>query len=344
METRETQTPFMYIFAEPVTEDEINVIQERNVHNDEEFGRTVLGLKQANSDKEEEDEDEDGDWAELQANVEDAMTMDESLHESSGKEEGQSEENLGDGASGDDKLVDSAHGQAPGPFPSDVVSGARAPESMLTTSLPPKPFENPAPSGREEQLNSTSSENTESDSPPAVESIALDDHVNGQVEEKSREQEAKARSSDPKTEEDPSTTADASFLDAIKPAEGETNQTQNILAMTLAVRNKVNGTETLRPENLGEEDEWSVEYSLEEIEDPKRAWTLYEACRLRRKKRLQSQEEEEKITGFQHMLRGMSQQGADWRRLQDEKDEGRPKVVLGQDTSRSAESTKGSPM
>ncbi|KAL1981300.1 hypothetical protein VTN96DRAFT_2793 [Rasamsonia emersonii] len=44
-ETRDAQTPFMYIFAEPVTEEEIEAIQTKNKKDIEEFQRRVLNLE-----------------------------------------------------------------------------------------------------------------------------------------------------------------------------------------------------------------------------------------------------------------------------------------------------------
>ena len=50
-----------------------------------------------------------------------------------------------------------------------------------------------------------------------------------------------------------------------------------ILAMTLTLRNKVNGSYILRPENLTKDDDWSVEYTLSPVAEERRAWALYQA-------------------------------------------------------------------
>jgi hypothetical protein len=57
----------------------------------------------------------------------------------------------------------------------------------------------------------------------------------------------------------------------------------DLLAMYLTVRSKVNGHVVQRPENLQPSDDWTVEYALAEIVDPKKAEMLYKSCKQRRK-------------------------------------------------------------
>jgi hypothetical protein len=56
----------------------------------------------------------------------------------------------------------------------------------------------------------------------------------------------------------------------------------SILAMTLTIRNKVNGKYIPRPDKLQAGQNWTVEYALAEITDQDRARTLYAACKKRR--------------------------------------------------------------
>lgn len=102
-----------------------------------------------------------------------------------------------------------------------------------------------------------------------------------------------------------------------------------LLAMTLAIRNKVNAEYVTRPDTLTASDTWTVEYSLSEIKHADQAWDLYRACQKRRMKKLVPDEDEE-ISRYIQELREMSQRGAIWRRVMDEEDKLRPPTVLGQ--------------
>ncbi|KAL8692859.1 MAG: hypothetical protein Q9224_003874 [Gallowayella concinna] len=144
-------------------------------------------------------------------------------------------------------------------------------------------------------------------------------------------------SQEPQSGGDFSTGADVSFmeymseenLDDARPAGKE------VLAMTLTVRNKVNNEYVLRPEDLGAKDNWAMEYSLEEVSSPDRAWSLYQACQMRRRKKAEesnsrSDDDEEEVDFYVRMLRNLSRKGAEWRKQQDQKDQGSPVKVLGQ--------------
>lgn len=110
--------------------------------------------------------------------------------------------------------------------------------------------------------------------------------------------------------------------------EKEILQQGELLAMTLAIRNKVNAEYVTRPDILTASDTWTVEYSLSEIKHADQAWDLYRACQKRRMKKLVPDEDEE-ISRYIQELREMSQRGAIWRRVMDEGDKLRPPTVLG---------------
>jgi hypothetical protein len=77
-ETRgNTETPFMYIFAEPIEEDEIQKIQDTNKAAVEEFESRVLGLHKDKSENELLEEKKNAEWADLRAQVEESMEKDE---------------------------------------------------------------------------------------------------------------------------------------------------------------------------------------------------------------------------------------------------------------------------
>ena len=130
------------------------------------------------------------------------------------------------------------------------------------------------------------------------------------------------------------TQADTPFIeeiDQVTAGDGGAVSRKDILAMTLTLRNKVNNAFVLRPENLTSTDKWSIEYSLVEVADKHRAWSLYEACQARRKKKLDApmpEEDAEVINYYIKNLRKLSQQGREWRREMDEKDSDKPVRVL----------------
>lgn len=77
---------------------------------------------------------------------------------------------------------------------------------------------------------------------------------------------------------------------AILPKEEAPKQ---ILAMHLAIRNKVNGEYVVRPQELKASDKWTVEYALSEIPDQEKAMNLYKACQTRRRTALTKSEDAE---------------------------------------------------
>ena len=130
--------------------------------------------------------------------------------------------------------------------------------------------------------------------------------------------------------------ADKAFLNQVTEelsyADGPASQNPDILAMTLTIRNKVNGKFVLRPENLTARDEWSIEYSLTEVDTKTRARALYKACQARRKKKhdkMETKNDEERLNGFLRRLREMSMEGRKWRARQDKEDTKKPMQILG---------------
>lgn len=99
-----------------------------------------------------------------------------------------------------------------------------------------------------------------------------------------------------------------------------------ILSLALMVRNKVNGHYVSGPPEVNCEDEWDIEYSIQEMEDNSKAWGRYEACIARRDNASplgkDDPEADEKWYGgrFMQELEGWSRRGAEWRLEQDEID------------------------
>ncbi len=130
--------------------------------------------------------------------------------------------------------------------------------------------------------------------------------------------------------------ADKAFLNKLTEELSSINaaasQSPDILAMTLTIRNKVNGKFVLRPEQFTKKDNWSIEYWLTEVDTETRARALYQACQNRRKKKYDKMEagnDEERLTGFLQRLRELSMQGRKWRARQDKEDTKKPVQILG---------------
>ena len=142
---------------------------------------------------------------------------------------------------------------------------------------------------------------------------------------------------DEESQQEYQTQADHGFLDSVDQQFGradtnaKSSSLEDILAMTLTLRNKVNGKYVLRPEKMTAADEWSIEYSLLEVSEQRRARLLYEACKRRRSKKHEASlapSDAEVISNYVQRLREMSAKGRAWRKEQDKKDGKRPLQVL----------------
>ena len=103
---------------------------------------------------------------------------------------------------------------------------------------------------------------------------------------------------------------------------------KDILAMTLTIRNKVNGEYVKRPNKIHSKDNWTVEYALEDVK-PARAGTLYQACKARRAKTMQNfRKEDARNTQYLQNLSNLSEKGKEWREQQIKIDSEGPLKVL----------------
>lgn len=461
-ETRDVDTPFMYIFAEPVTEEQVQEIQTQNNEKYEAFQRKLMGLEDEISESESAQKGEDK-WADIQADVREAMARDEmsvcnwseekglpgravkesisdsnsvqfskddSLYkirdldqadengfvtaagseEDDGEEEEETEEVEGEGEDGQEngaenveiddqnKIIDEA----------DDLAKVEAEEQvrMSTRDATTKLFGSASHDGDVEEVIDNGNRVNESDAGGEMAghvAIGLDDE--GDESDQSEEpgfvaeldglmqgaeggnesgmqkeepevlaQEIIAEGQEPEVEAasslDPTshgrdssdqrisqsdievhpassdqyfdTRADHSFLEEMD-HEYSPDSDSEVFAMALTVRNKVNDNYVQRPENIGPDDKWSIEYSLEEISKQKRAWSLYRACQQRRRAKLESFENRdgaETVNEYVKQLRGLSQKGALWRKEMDRKEKGRKVAVVGQPMPPREEVTK----
>ncbi|KAK5631216.1 hypothetical protein RRF57_006930 [Xylaria bambusicola] len=113
----------------------------------------------------------------------------------------------------------------------------------------------------------------------------------------------------------------------------DTNQgtsDSELLALTLTIKNRVNGKYVDRPNELSEEDDWTVEYEIGEVEE-RRAKIIYDKLKQRRRQTLEtsSNKDEEWYQMFRGNLPKFTQQGREYRQRELEIAEGKPIHMVG---------------
>ena len=400
----------MYVFAEPVTEEQIDELQSQNDAEIEKFERNILGLGEGDAEAEELQSD-DSKWADMQANVEEEMEYDEASltapdaedsmpenEEGEGRLEQQSFEALNNGplwanarsegadedsitpSIGDQHVQDEDADEDELDNATEEHRGSLLEQEGESEDIGQEQFEGSGGSsegfgdqstevvqdldgdvdsveviaeiveeemsytqdGADIQLEAGSAEGVEGveevdgiDDPEAAVPQALA-HTVIASESGELKIESQGSPSQPETpitaEENFDTQADAPFLDTVAEETLPPTAAQEVLAMTLTIRNKVNDRYVIRPENLSSSDQWVVEYVLAEVDRPDKAWSLYQASQTRRRKQLDKADDDDDKTveWYIRNLRELSRKGEEWRKQQDELDKARPKVVLGQ--------------
>ncbi len=389
----------MYIFAEPVTEEQVAEIQSHKDAKIKEIERKIFGLTSDEAVSQETEED-DSKWENIQADVRETMDKDElSIEQPNGEDveyddlENSRVASNGRGISGedvsyaigeeaqegdeataaaaeseddeDDELVDTEEDEATeehdgeklGESIDEVDEEHDLDEESLEEAEDNKEgdseeVQEAKESGGQEELKGNDSEEAggeeestdldqeDSQADDQSTSAADKDYANVQgnkeLQTGGNEQERlPAGSADHATLDFP-IQADKAFLNKLTEelsyADATASQNPDILAMTLTIRNKVNGKFVLRPERLTADDKWSIEYSLTEVDTETRARALYKACQGRRKKKydkLETRHDEERLDGYLRRLRELSMQGRKWRARQDKEDTMKPIQILG---------------
>ncbi|KAL9002592.1 MAG: hypothetical protein Q9188_004483 [Gyalolechia gomerana] len=361
-ETRKARTNFMYIFAEPVTEQQITAIQTARDAKVKAFEEELYGKE-----KDGNGSGEDQGWENLQANVQDSMDEDirDPNHEDgrqdlnpvlAGSEQGRLKQSHtpydrnDDGAAGEEKFgkaEEDTAGQC-AEIQETFVEDAKAQTvdrlglqgaalSKETAPVEETDAEGEVTRSEKNGGTMTISEETGIEETAHIRSADSDslegsnDGLKAPLEESAGESQP-----DGHTDGDATFTSDEAPLGQSIARDPQTIPNGNeVLAFTLTIRNRVNGKYVLRPDHLQPHDKWSIEYSLDEVPNPQRARSLYQACQARRKKKLdkvqERSENDEQVDGYIRRLREMSRAGAKWRKGQDEKDSELPVRVLGQD-------------
>ena len=377
----------MYIFAEPVTEEQVDELQNTNLAKVQEFERTVLGRDPS--------QDQGPKWEDIHANMEKTMDEDElsldpesesdhvSLIGDADSSDNTPEEDEGgtDGvaaADGEDAEDDLEEGEQEGA--EDEEDGEEEDEDAdeeeeEEDEKNEEEEDEEQEEGDEEEDNNKGEENERASSvsesgefesnglelPNETAGDALGDHdhtsndlkdsdsgdghgeseMSGTISATPDDSASSTLDSADDVEDAPEvgTHADQPFIeDLISENARRERSTDEILAMTLSIRNKVNGSHVLRPTEMTAGDKWEVEYLVEEVKEQARALALYEACKKRRQKKLETfsspQGEEQVLSNYVRKLRALSTSGRAWRKEIDRKDEetGKPTMVLGKET------------
>ncbi|KAL9030071.1 MAG: hypothetical protein Q9196_001762 [Gyalolechia fulgens] len=368
-ETRKAQTNFMYIFAEPVTEEQIAAIQTARDAKVKALEEELYG-----NEKDDNESGEDQGWENLQANVQ--YSMDEDIRNPNHEEgrpdlrhvlAGSEHERLKPSRTRNDRKDDGAEGQEGFDVAEEDAAGPRVEiQETLAEHANARTAERlglqRAALSEESaavEISDADGEVAKSDESGKTMTISEEGCIDEAGQIRSADTDPPEGSSDGwkapieqsagesqhagQTDGKEQISGDASLTDNEAghgqsiARDGQTIPRQNeVLAFTLTIRNKVNGAYVLRPTNLRSRDKWSIEYSLDEVANPQRATSLYHACQLRRKKKLDAGQERSKdddqVDGYIRRLRQLSRAGAQWRRRQDEQDRKLPVRILGQES------------
>jgi hypothetical protein len=393
-ETRGDETPFMYIFAEPMEEEDIQKVQESNKAAVLEFEQNVLGLNTGKTEQEVLEEQKKAEWESLRAKVEESMEIDElNIQEARAIAEAMLEEtgHLGHlSAKQKEKLMD----ELMATFEEDDAEGVEGTAAgIVDEEDAEEDGENEDESEdadnedqdedeeHEEEEEDTEKHEDEKDAEQGEEESHTDEiEQNDELEEREvRETESMDDSKnavgveepglDAQLHVDPVETLNVGLQvvgneqlpadEAVESTDLETLQDENesdgleravhsiqegsvktevestgddVLAMTLTIRNKVNGDYVVRPINLHKDDKWEVEYALAEVPQLERARLLYEATKRRRFQALSSAKKIQDNpwnSAYLQNLRNLSNKGRYWRQAQTKIDEaaGPPKVL-----------------
>ena len=366
-------TPFMYIFAEPVTDAQMEVIQSRNNARIEAFERRVLGL-----DKSSDTEKDSREWSDIQAKVQEVVDRDEA-GEDEDAEGGNivTESDKGTKTDEELRLRKRVTKDVEGSYVDSDIPHADLPASSMKAAafVQEKDAVDSSVDGQVAELFQDNNNSMASIS--RVTSDKIDSKILESISNESEpEQEetitglSQAQNPIPSMPSERHTNSQVtptnptlssiniqvtgvSIDDALRqgpqdssltidpdtgPADTQSPDRDNgspLLAMTLTIRNKVNGKYVKRPENFTGNASWEVEYTIDELTKPGRARTLYAMSQARRKKQLEPEEPEDGVIDYYiRKMISLSDKGAAWRRRVNKERMGEGIVVLNADRTR----------
>ncbi|PVH81678.1 Pet127-domain-containing protein [Cadophora sp. DSE1049] len=351
IETRPAKTPFTYIFAEPFTETAIEDIQKTSKAKIEKFEKAVLGVVS----KEYSEEDQEKEWAKIRARVEESVGDDEAGREAlSGADDADLDSDL-DNADEDGDISENEDATEADELPEeerelrDIISATRVAEDQALEDQVDEPIEEEfSKDGKDTDLEESVEEGEESDAtgvegPDEDEPAEPDENVEVDSENLDEDSEVEPAEESPGATESEETDdyIDEDSLPITRVVSGPGGSppikpnkkapVREMMAMTLTVRNKINGEYQTRPWKLKSTDKWEVEHALSEIQNPQRIATLYQMS-LDRRERANYKTIDLNKDSFNNVflqrIKNMNQRGREWRKQQSEMDKTQPVKVL----------------
>ena len=292
----------MYIFAEPMTEGQVEEIQNKSAEQMLEFERSI-GLGSSNVTREKTREE----WQKIKAQVE-AETEQDRLAED--VTDVQDDEQIPDSASTSRQASAESN-----PLAKDFVERDELSASCDLTAEQAIPEQDLAKEDPPWGINISEEEVAKWVAAKEV-AEGMTPTQTGLIGNTTTAGEAKDNSLDPTLR---------TILDSNNAATTTSPPTKSapILGFTLTIRNRVNGQYVVRPENLTPDDTWSIEYSLDEIAGTNdRDMLIYSQVKRRRASELsfEKKAEDKAFDHYRSLLAKYSEKGRDWRRKQDEID------------------------
>jgi len=286
VEARPSKTSFLYIFAEPVTEEQADKIQSEGDAQQKEFARTVVGI--GNN-----DQDVQAAWRKTQDEV-------------------------------DEQLAEDQRGAPETETPADETELHEAAEEEAAEETDEEANEEVIEENgeaAEEEVNEETDDAVEEEAieetDDAVEEGIIDETDDaveeGVIDETDEDASEETDEDDIETDEDASEETEDGHI-----GQEETNKVP-LMGWTLTVRSKVNDSYVTRPSGLSSEDSWELEYYIKEIPEVRR-WKLYDALKQRRRDTVGQTEDEvdEDLKFYRGLIHRYSEKGKEWRQQQDE--------------------------
>ncbi|KAI8940816.1 hypothetical protein NX059_002078 [Plenodomus lindquistii] len=267
VEARQSKTPFMYVFAEPVTDEQADEIQNAGEAAQKEFARNVIGVGKN-------DPKTQVEWQKTQHEV-------------------------------DEQLVEDQQGTA-------VTEGT---DAEAEVEAEPEEEETVVEQEEAETLVGQEEAETEIEQEEAETKVEQADaeNVDGEISAETTTEEGEEADAEVEGEAEVKT-------EATKSPNPEQNQLPSgpLIGWTLTVRSKVNQGYVDRPQKIDENDDWNIEYNLQEIPEANR-WSLYNAVKKRRHELIGQDEEEadKSLKNYRDVIQRYSDRGRQWRIKQD---------------------------
>ncbi|KAH7393450.1 mitochondrial protein Pet127-domain-containing protein [Cadophora sp. MPI-SDFR-AT-0126] len=365
IETRPAKTPFTYIFAEPFTETAIEDIQKTSKAKIEKFEKAVLGVVS----KEYSEEDQEKEWAKIRARVEESVGDDEAGRDALSRTDNASDldsdldnaDESGDIAENEDAMKEDVLLEEEREL-RDIISATRVAEHHAHEGEVDESVEKGSSEGGKhtdleeseegEEYGVTGVEESDED-----EAAEADESVEADSKNLDEDSEVVSAEGIPDTieSEESDDYIDEDSLPITRVVSGPGSRSpvepnkkapiRDMIAMTLTIRNKINGEYQTRPGKLKSTDKWEVEHALSEIQNPERVATLYKMSLERRERANHKTIDLNKDSFnsiFLQRIKNMNQKGREWRKQQSELDKTQPVKVLNvKDGKKTAEKDFG---